>query len=82
LKADDLAGGTYTVSNIGAFAQPDGYTDHCATPGGYHGIWRNQEETCGDLETPQGDLIGIRSMMFISILTITGWWMAHWEDFS
>jgi 2-oxoglutarate dehydrogenase E2 component (dihydrolipoamide succinyltransferase) len=65
LKADDLAGGTYTISNIGAFANLMG-TPIIVQPQVAIMAFGAIKKKPAVLETPQGDLIGIRSMMFIS----------------
>ncbi|WAC13918.1 dihydrolipoamide acetyltransferase family protein [Dyadobacter pollutisoli] len=65
LKADDLAGGTYTVSNIGAFANLMG-TPIIVQPQVAIMAFGAIKKKPAVIETPQGDLIGIRSMMFIS----------------
>jgi 2-oxoglutarate dehydrogenase E2 component (dihydrolipoamide succinyltransferase) len=65
LTADDVSGGTYTISNVGSF-------------GNLMGTPIINQPQCGILalgavikkpaviETPQGDTIGIRHMMFLS----------------
>ncbi|GGB84371.1 dihydrolipoamide acetyltransferase family protein [Dyadobacter sediminis] len=65
LKADDLAGGTYSVSNIGAFSNLMG-TPVIVQPQVAIMAFGAIKKKPAVLETPQGDLIGIRSMMFIS----------------
>ncbi len=65
LKADDLAGGTYTVSNIGAFANLMG-TPIIVQPQVAIMAFGAIKKKPAVIETPQGDLIGIRSMMFVS----------------
>jgi 2-oxoglutarate dehydrogenase E2 component (dihydrolipoamide succinyltransferase) len=65
LKADDLAGGTYTVSNIGAFANLMG-TPIIVQPQVAIMAFGAIKKKPAVIETPQGDLLGIRSMMFIS----------------
>jgi 2-oxoglutarate dehydrogenase E2 component (dihydrolipoamide succinyltransferase) len=65
LKADDLAGGTYTVSNIGAFGNLMG-TPIIVQPQVAIMAFGAIKKKPAVIETPQGDLIGIRSMMFIS----------------
>lgn len=65
LKADDLAGGTYTVSNIGAFANLMG-TPIIVQPQVAIMAFGAIKKKPAVIETAQGDLIGIRSMMFIS----------------
>lgn len=51
LKADDLAGGTYTVSNIGAFANLMGTPIIVQPQSGDHGVRSDQKETSGDRNT-------------------------------
>lgn len=65
LKADDLAGGTYTVSNIGAFANLMG-TPIIVQPQVAIMAFGAIKKKPAVIETVQGDLIGIRSMMFVS----------------
>ncbi|CAG5016361.1 Dihydrolipoyllysine-residue succinyltransferase component of 2-oxoglutarate dehydrogenase complex [Dyadobacter sp. CECT 9275] len=65
LKPDDLAGGTYSVSNIGAFANLMG-TPIIVQPQVAIMAFGAIKKKPAVIETPQGDLIGIRSMMFIS----------------
>jgi len=65
LKADDLAGGTYTVSNIGAFGNLMG-TPIIVQPQVAIMAFGAIKKKPAVIETPQGDLLGIRSLMFIS----------------
>jgi 2-oxoglutarate dehydrogenase E2 component (dihydrolipoamide succinyltransferase) len=65
LKADDVSGGTYTVSNIGAFANLMG-TPIIVQPQVAIMAFGAIKKKPAVIETPQGDLLGIRSMMFIS----------------
>jgi 2-oxoglutarate dehydrogenase E2 component (dihydrolipoamide succinyltransferase) len=65
LKADDVSGGTYTVSNIGAFSNLMG-TPIIVQPQVAIMAFGAIKKKPAVIETPQGDLIGIRSMMFIS----------------
>lgn len=65
LKADDLAGGTYTVSNIGAFSNLMG-TPIIVQPQVAIMAFGAIKKKPAVIETAQGDLIGIRSMMFVS----------------
>jgi 2-oxoglutarate dehydrogenase E2 component (dihydrolipoamide succinyltransferase) len=65
LKADDLAGGTYTVSNIGAFANLMG-TPIIVQPQVAIMAFGAIKKKPAVIETAQGDLLGIRSLMFIS----------------
>jgi 2-oxoglutarate dehydrogenase E2 component (dihydrolipoamide succinyltransferase) len=65
LKADDLTGGTYTISNIGAFANLMG-TPIIVQPQVAIMAFGAIKKKPAVIETPQGDLLGIRSLMFIS----------------
>jgi 2-oxoglutarate dehydrogenase E2 component (dihydrolipoamide succinyltransferase) len=65
LKADDVSGGTYTVSNIGAFANLMGTPIIVQPQVGIMAFGAIKKKPAV-IETPQGDLLGIRSMMFIS----------------
>lgn len=65
LKADDLAGGTYTVSNIGTFGNIMG-TPIILQPQVAIMAFGAIQKKPAVIETPQGDLLGIRQKMFIS----------------
>lgn len=65
LTADDLAGGTYTVSNIGAFGNIMG-TPIILQPQVAIMAFGVIQKRPVVIETPQGDTIGVRSMMYIS----------------
>ncbi len=65
LKADDVAGGTYTISNIGAFSNLMGTPIIVQPQVGIMAFGAIKKKPAV-IETPQGDLLGIRSMMFIS----------------
>lgn len=65
LKADDLSGGTYTISNIGAFANLMG-TPIIVQPQVAIMAFGAIKKKPAVIETPDGDLIGIRNLMFIS----------------
>jgi len=65
LKADDVSGGTYTVSNIGAFGNLMG-TPIIVQPQVAIMAFGAIKKKPAVIETPQGDLLGIRSLMFIS----------------
>ncbi|MFC5408354.1 dihydrolipoamide acetyltransferase family protein [Larkinella bovis] len=65
LTADDLANGTYTVSNIGMFGNVMG-TPIIVQPQVAIMAFGVIEKKPAVIETPQGDLIGIRQKMFIS----------------
>lgn len=65
LTPDDLAGGTYTVSNIGSFGNLMG-TPIILQPQVAIMAFGAIQKRPVVLETPQGDVIGVRSMMYIS----------------
>ncbi len=65
LKADDLAGGTYTISNIGTFGNIMG-TPIIVQPQVAIMAFGAIQKKPAVIETPQGDLLGIRHKMFIS----------------
>ncbi|GAB3276277.1 dihydrolipoamide acetyltransferase family protein [Larkinella harenae] len=65
LTADDLANGTYTISNIGMFGNIMG-TPIIVQPQVAIMAFGTIEKKPAVIETPQGDLIGIRQKMFIS----------------
>ena len=65
LKADDLTGGTYTVSNIGTFGNLMG-TPIIVQPQVAIMAFGAIVKKPAVIESPQGDLIGIRHKMFIS----------------
>ncbi|MPR36434.1 dihydrolipoamide acetyltransferase family protein [Salmonirosea aquatica] len=65
LKPDDLAGGTYTVSNIGTFGNLMG-TPIIVQPQVAIMAFGAIQKKPAVVETPQGDLLGIRQKMFIS----------------
>ena len=65
LTADDLTGGTYTVSNIGTFGNLMG-TPIIVQPQVAIMAFGAIVKKPAVVETPQGDLIGIRQMMFLS----------------
>ncbi|RIV20648.1 2-oxo acid dehydrogenase subunit E2 [Fibrisoma montanum] len=65
LTADDLAGGTYTVSNIGTFGNVMG-TPIILQPQVAIMAFGAIVKKPAVIETPQGDLIGIRQLMFLS----------------
>lgn len=65
LTADDLANGTYTISNIGTFGNVMG-TPIIVQPQVAIMAFGTIEKKPAVIETPQGDLIGIRQKMFIS----------------
>ncbi|WP_234733979.1 dihydrolipoamide acetyltransferase family protein [Tellurirhabdus bombi] len=65
LTADDLANGTYTISNIGTFGNIMG-TPIILQPQVAIMAFGAIQKKPAVIETPQGDLIGIRQKMFIS----------------
>jgi 2-oxoglutarate dehydrogenase E2 component (dihydrolipoamide succinyltransferase) len=65
LKPDDLAGGTYTISNIGTFGNLMG-TPIIVQPQVAIMAFGAILKKPAVVETPQGDLLGIRHKMFIS----------------
>ena len=65
LTADDLAGGTYTISNIGTFGNLMG-TPIIVQPQVAIMAFGAIVKKPAVIETDQGDLIGIREKMFIS----------------
>lgn len=65
LTGDDLANGTYTVSNIGTFGNLMG-TPIIVQPQVAIMAFGAIVKKPAVIETPQGDLIGIRQMMFLS----------------
>jgi len=65
LTADDLAGGTYTISNIGTFGNLMG-TPIIVQPQVAIMAFGAIVKKPAVIETPQGDLLGIRQLMFLS----------------
>ena len=65
LSADDLAGGTYTISNIGMFGNLMG-TPIIVQPQVAIMAFGAIVKKPAVIETPQGDFIGIRQLMFLS----------------
>lgn len=65
LTADDLAGGTYTISNIGTFGNLMG-TPIILQPQVAIMAFGAIVKKPAVVETPQGDFIGIRQLMFLS----------------
>lgn len=65
LTADDLAGGTYTISNIGTFGNIMG-TPIIVQPQVAIMAFGAIQKKPAVIETEQGDLLGIREKMFIS----------------
>ncbi len=65
LTADDLSGGTYTVSNVGSFGNLMG-TPIIVQPQAAILALGAVVKKPAVIETPQGDTLGIRHMMFLS----------------
>ncbi len=65
LTADDLTGGTYTISNIGTFGNLMG-TPIILQPQVAIMAFGAIVKKPAVIETPQGDFIGIRQLMFLS----------------
>jgi 2-oxoglutarate dehydrogenase E2 component (dihydrolipoamide succinyltransferase) len=65
LKADDLAGGTYTISNVGTFGNVMGTPIIMQPQVGILAIGAIQKKPAV-IETPNGDAIAIRHKMFLS----------------
>jgi 2-oxoglutarate dehydrogenase E2 component (dihydrolipoamide succinyltransferase) len=65
LTADELSGGTYTVSNIGSFGNLMGTPIILQPQVAILSLGAIIKKPAV-IETPQGDLIGIRQMMFLS----------------
>jgi 2-oxoglutarate dehydrogenase E2 component (dihydrolipoamide succinyltransferase) len=65
LSADDLADGTYTISNVGSFGNVMG-TPIIVQPQVAIMAVGTIKKKPAVIETPQGDLIGIRHFMFLS----------------
>ncbi|MBC7450246.1 MAG: 2-oxo acid dehydrogenase subunit E2, partial [Cytophagales bacterium] len=63
--ADDLTGGTYTVSNVGSFGNLMG-TPIIVQPQAAILAVGAVVKKPAVIETPQGDTLGIRHMMFLS----------------
>lgn len=65
LKPDELQGGTYTVSNVGSFGNVMGTPIIVQPQVGILALGAIQKKPAV-IETPEGDLIGIRHKMFLS----------------
>lgn len=65
LKPDDLQGGTYTVSNVGSFGNVMGTPIIMQPQVGILALGAIQKKP-SVIETPEGDMIGIRHKMFLS----------------
>ena len=65
LKAEDLEGGTYTLSNVGSFGNVMGTPLIMQPQVAIMAVGAIKKKPAV-IETPQGDLIGIRHFMFLS----------------
>ena len=65
LKPEDLAGGTYTVSNVGSFGNVMGTPIIMQPQVAILAVGAIKKKPAV-IETPQGDLIGVRHFMFLS----------------
>ena len=65
LKPDDTAGGTYTMSNVGTFGNVMGTPIINQPQVGIQALGAIRKKPAV-IETPEGDMIGIRHMMFLS----------------
>ncbi|MFA0962901.1 dihydrolipoamide acetyltransferase family protein [Roseivirga sp. BDSF3-8] len=65
LKPDELSGGTFTVSNVGSFGNVMGTPIIMQPQVGILALGAITKKPAV-IETPQGDMIGIRHMMFLS----------------
>jgi 2-oxoglutarate dehydrogenase E2 component (dihydrolipoamide succinyltransferase) len=65
LKADELSGGTYTISNVGSFGNVMGTPIIVQPQVGIMAVGAIQKKPAV-LETPYGDVIAIRHKMFLS----------------
>jgi 2-oxoglutarate dehydrogenase E2 component (dihydrolipoamide succinyltransferase) len=65
LTADDLSGGTYTISNVGSFGNLMGTPIIVQPQCGILALGAVVKKPAV-IETPQGDTLGIRHMMFLS----------------
>jgi 2-oxoglutarate dehydrogenase E2 component (dihydrolipoamide succinyltransferase) len=65
LKPDELQGGTYTVSNVGTFGNVMGTPIIMQPQVAIMALGAIRKKPAV-IETPEGDLIGIRQMMFLS----------------
>jgi len=66
LSPDDISGGTFTISNVGSFGNVMG-TPIINQPQVAILAVGTIKKKPAVIETPQGDLIGIRHMMFLSM---------------
>ena len=65
LKAEDLEGGTYTLSNVGSFGNVMGTPIIMQPQVAIMAVGAIKKKPAV-IETPQGDLIGVRQFMFLS----------------
>ena len=65
LKPDEISGGTYTISNVGTFGNVMGTPIINQPQSGTLALGAIRKKPAV-IETPEGDLIGIRHMMFLS----------------
>lgn len=65
LKPEDIQGGTYTVTNVGTFGNVMGTPIINQPQAAIMAVGAIRKKPAV-IETPQGDFIGIRSMMFLS----------------
>ena len=65
MKPDELQGGTYTVSNVGSFGNVMGTPIIMQPQVAIMALGAIQKKP-SVIETPEGDMIGIRSKMFLS----------------
>ncbi|GAA3948181.1 dihydrolipoamide acetyltransferase family protein [Hymenobacter algoricola] len=65
LKAEDLEGGTYTLSNVGSFGNVMGTPIIMQPQVAIMAVGAIKKKPAV-IETPQGDLIGVRHFMFLS----------------
>jgi 2-oxoglutarate dehydrogenase E2 component (dihydrolipoamide succinyltransferase) len=65
LKPDELTGGTYTISNVGSFGNVMGTPIIMQPQVGILAIGAIRKKPAV-IETPTGDMIGIRHMVFLS----------------
>jgi 2-oxoglutarate dehydrogenase E2 component (dihydrolipoamide succinyltransferase) len=65
LTPDDLSGGTYTVSNVGSFGNVMGTPIIMQPQVAIMAVGAIKKKPAV-IETPEGDLIGIRHFMFLS----------------
>ena len=65
IKPDELQGGTYTISNVGSFGNVMGTPIIMQPQVGILALGAIQKKP-SVIETPEGDLIGIRQKMFLS----------------